>query len=123
MSRYAKLVGKTVIPCSMEEWATEYEQQPEKRIVCRQYVQEFRRPVVQYEVLVSTVFLGINYGFGDEQDIWFETMAFIDHGENLEERCETYHQALTMHKRVLGKVHDLMLQELWRETHDQEADA
>ena len=49
---------------------------------------------------VSTVFLGIDHGYGDIQI--FETMIFGLEGESeYQERCATYKEALVMHDRAI----------------------
>jgi hypothetical protein len=56
------------------------------------------------EKLVSTVFLGIDHGWGWHQEpLLFETMIFPIHSWNEEycERCSTYDQAVEMHRKAI----------------------
>lgn len=59
---------------------------------------------------VSTVFLGINHGYG-EKDLWFESMFFatvLDHPlDNDCERYETYQEALAGHEAMVRKVSEV----------------
>ena len=54
-------------------------------------------------VKVSTIFLELNHGFGDE-DLWYETMIFSDKPE-IEcyfcERYKTKQEAIKGHKRIV----------------------
>lgn len=52
---------------------------------------------------VSTVFLGINHGFG-EHSLWFETMIFGGPFNDYQVRYETYEQAVTGHRVVVWKL-------------------
>lgn len=55
---------------------------------------------------VSTVFLMLDHGFGDEgRPVLFETMVFKDgsgHDEDME-RCCTWDEAVEQHKRMVEK--------------------
>lgn len=54
---------------------------------------------------VSTVFLGIDHRFGmGKRALLFETMIFggeFEKDEEYQERCETYEEALAMHKHAV----------------------
>lgn len=52
---------------------------------------------------VSTVFLGIDYGFHGTP-LWFETMIFGGEHDQFQERYETWEQAEAGHKRALKLV-------------------
>lgn len=50
---------------------------------------------------VSTVFLVLNHGYGDEYPQWFETMVFSpDHKDLFQERCATKDEALQIHEKA-----------------------
>lgn len=52
---------------------------------------------------VSTVFLGIDHGFGSTPQ-WFETMVFGGLNDEYQERYQTYAEALAGHKRIVESV-------------------
>lgn len=91
-----------VIPCDLMEWARFF-QSPE-RIVKQEEV---------FGIKVSTVFLGIDHGWGWlEQEfperyapVVFETMIFDDVENNYMERCSTWDEALAMHSRAVEYIH------------------
>jgi hypothetical protein len=58
------------------------------------------------DMVVSTVFLGIDHSFGGSTPILFETMVFIgDSAEDIEvERCSTFAESLLMHQRMVDKM-------------------
>lgn len=54
---------------------------------------------------VSTIFLGLDYSFGDGPPLLFETMSFTsDHSDDVQERCSTYAEAVAMHARIVATV-------------------
>lgn len=50
------------------------------------------------DVRISTVFLGIDHSFGDGTRLLFETMIFGGKHDECCDRCETWDQAVQMHK-------------------------
>lgn len=98
---YARLNGKTVeiidgsIPEALAEWSEQFEKGDARRVGSD----------IVNGITVSTVFLGINYGWGDKA-LWFETMVFG--GDSMvDEYCErytTYDEALAGHTRVVEKL-------------------
>lgn len=50
-------------------------------------------------VRVSTVFLGLNHGFGDAP-LWFETMIFGGAHDQFQERYSTWEEAESGHARA-----------------------
>lgn len=56
------------------------------------------------DVIVSTVFLGVDHQFGEGMPILFETMVFGGEYDEDQERCSTYDEALKMHYRVCEAV-------------------
>lgn len=89
------LVGKEVIPePDVKKWG-EWLQTAKNRIVAKEQVGDSE---------VSTVFLGLNHAYGDEQPLLFETMIF---GGSLDEnqwRYHTYDEALDGHAKAVEEV-------------------
>jgi hypothetical protein len=75
---------------------------PEKRIV--------RQDTLPGDILVSTVFLGINHAFGDGPPILFETMIFGGVHDGYQARYQTWQQALSGHDETLALVQDLQIE-------------
>jgi hypothetical protein len=53
---------------------------------------------------VSTVFLGLDHGFGEGPPMLFETMVFGGPLDQEMHRCSTWEQAETMHKAMVERV-------------------
>jgi len=51
------------------------------------------------DVEVSTVFLGLDHGWGGKP-LWFETMIFGGKHDLYQNRCATWKQAEKMHQRL-----------------------
>lgn len=51
-------------------------------------------------IFVSTVFLGINHGFGG-RPLWFETMIFGGPHTNYQDRYETWDEAHAGHEKAV----------------------
>ena len=97
MSKYYILDGKKPKVVSIIEWARDRENQT--YIVEHTFIRE---------VLISTVFLGIDHYWGDDPDhlpILFETMIFEDprHREEQWRYC-TYDEAKEGHKKAVELV-------------------
>lgn len=93
MNRHAILNGHEVIPCTFDEF-----------VLCNMYAPEksHERIVKQTkigEVLISTVFLGINHSWGGEP-IWFETMIFGGQHDGHQTRCSTWDEAEKQHEEA-----------------------
>jgi hypothetical protein len=103
---YYKLLGKLVVPCrDVMEWAVWYEQADEERRVGWTEVGPLS---------VSTVFLGLNFGFlPSRRHLFFETMIMGDEDQivmlgdrarlmhdwlDYQTRCETWAEAEQMHR-------------------------
>ena len=57
------------------------------------------------DVRVSTVFLGLDHGFGrNEPPILFETMIFGGEHDQYCERCSTWEEAEAMHAKAVALV-------------------
>jgi len=80
-------------------------------LVWARYFEENNRTVKQTElpgdVLVSTVFLGLNHSFGVGKDLWFETMVFGGQLDGEQERCETWGEAEAQHDEIVARVRAL----------------
>lgn len=61
---------------------------------------------VEDGVRVSTVFLGIDHGFGGGS-LWFETMIFGGKHDGYQDRYETWEQAELGHRKALALVGEL----------------
>jgi hypothetical protein len=93
--RYGKLDGKNVVPCSMEEWAPQYENIETRRLALTQITDTIR---------VSTVFLGLNHDFsGRGPALWFESMTFGGPTDDAQERYETWDEAIAGHARMVQR--------------------
>lgn len=55
------------------------------------------------KVRVSTVFLGLNRGFGGKP-LWFETMVFGGKLDQEQDRYETWDEAVAGHKAMVKRV-------------------
>lgn len=91
--------GEPVAEPDLMTWATAFE--GIDRRVKQEHVGEF---------FVSTVFLGLDHGWGDGPPILWETMVFqkdknIDYGKDIEQdRCSgSREQAEAMHERIVKK--------------------
>ena len=100
---------------SVEEWARRFESGLGKIVA----VNEFGHEAIG-TVKVSTVFLGLDHGFGylqidgvtDDRPVLFETMIFAPENDVIDghglngwmERCCTWDEAVQMHKRGIEVV-------------------
>lgn len=85
----------SVEPCSMEEWRQLHEGPGNPRRVDR------------YEFdggMVSTVFLGLDHGWGEGPPILFETMVFGGPLDQEMERYCTWDEAVAGHERWVQRV-------------------
>lgn len=55
---------------------------------------------------VSTVFLGLDHGWGQRTPILFETMAFWDGGGDDQDRSGTWDEAMAIHKEMCDSAMD-----------------
>ena len=84
-----------VVPCDLETWGEWFS--AHDRCV---------KLSIQDDTRVSTVFLGIDHGFG-ETPLWFETMVFMGPDDWLDrdtERYTTWDEAVEGHGRMVAKV-------------------
>lgn len=68
MSDCYRLEGHRVVACPIHEWGAWFESHSEERIVAQDDLADGHR--------VSTVFIGMDYGWGDGPPVVFETMVF-----------------------------------------------
>ncbi len=68
MSHCYRLDGHRVIPCEVLEWGMWFEQHYEARIVARDELPDGHT--------ISTVFIGLDHGWGEGPPLVFETMVF-----------------------------------------------
>jgi len=89
------LDGHTPVPCEdLITWAKWMEKH--KRRVAKTVVGEVR---------ISTVFLGLNHSFDeDEPPILFETMIFGGANDQAQWRCKTWDEAETGHRMAVALV-------------------
>lgn len=108
MASRAILVAGRVVPVEgLGEWAQWFE-------TANRHV----RKDVMADVTVSTVFLGLDYGFGGPPR-WFETMVFGGHYDQAQERYETQAEAIAGHEEWVVRVLEAITEE--RVKRDQEA--
>lgn len=94
MSERYVLVGKTpVAEPDLMAWAVWFE--TADRIVARTEIPG---------VVVSTVFLGLDHGWGMGSPLLFETMVFRDGVADECDRCSTWEQAEAQHAAALERL-------------------
>lgn len=84
---------EVVIVNDLNEWAEGFEKMD--RTVGRDVIGE---------TIVSTVFLGIDHGWGNNCPLWFETMVFGGPLDGETDRYETHAQALNGHVEMVERV-------------------
>jgi hypothetical protein len=91
MSGTAKLVDRKVVPCGVREYAAT--------------IESMRRVALDSieDVDVSTVFLGLDHGFGGKP-LWFETMIVGGPLDDSQERYTTIEEAEAGHARWVALV-------------------
>jgi hypothetical protein len=85
--------NKKVVPCSFEKWAKNFCNISKTRVA------EFEND----NILVSTVFLGLDHSFLEAEMHVFETMVFENGSEVDCERSATYQEALKIHDELVQK--------------------
>lgn len=89
---YYTLRDRAVVPCDVKEWERMFAS--DERIVARSTLGEGS---------VSTVFLGLDHGFGCGPQVFFETAIFAE-GFAIYGRCATWDEAETMHSNACAQV-------------------
>ena len=94
--------GKVII-VSLLEWAlwASSDKDFEKRRVAKTKIGD---------VLISTVFLGLDHGFEQGHPLWFETLVFGGKLDMEMERYETLEEAMAGHERMVAKVRECEVQ-------------
>ena len=89
------LIGQTPVPePDLVKWAEWFGAAGGDRIVAQTHIGA---------TLISTVFLGIDHGFGKSPPLLFETMTFCD-GEDMDcWRCSTWAEAEAQHWRIVAE--------------------
>ena len=83
-------------PITLDEWAS--------LLADRDYKIVEQTQIPETEILVSTVWLGIDHSFGySDKPVLFETMVF-GMGEEIQERWHTEDEARQGHRQILAKV-------------------
>lgn len=90
------LEGKEVKSVTLREWSAWFEAAGDKRIVKQENLPTGER--------VSTVFLGIDSGWGNEKPQLFETMIFGGVHNEYQERYSTWDEAEAGHKRAVEMI-------------------
>ena len=91
MKRYAILQDGAVVPCDAFTWAQH---------LASGEVEKTRLGVVE----VSTVFLGLDHGVGNDPPLWFETMVFGGTLDQEMDRYTTWHEARCGHAAMVARV-------------------
>lgn len=94
MSDYAILQDGQVFPVSLMEWAEWHEGGIDQRRVALDQIAP--------EVRISTVFLGLNHGFGGQPQ-WFETLVFGGPLADEMDRYATFEEAIAGHSRMVER--------------------
>lgn len=92
---YYDLDGHDIFP--VEDFPTHlYESQSWKRIVAQETLRTGER--------VSTVFLALDHGYGDEPPVVFETMVFGGDYDEYTWRYSTWDEALETHNKIVRAI-------------------
>ena len=102
-SLYYVLDGHKPVPATLEEWAKMFEE-TSSRLVARAHI---ARPS---EITVSTVFLGIDHGFGGPP-LLFETMIFGGRHDGWTRRYATWAQAEAGHQDAVKVATRMLVEE------------
>lgn len=89
MSKYYILDNNhNPVPATLTEWAEMFEDPARKLVSC----------TMGGDITVSTVFLGLNYNWGEGPPILFETMIFGGEHDEDQWRYATWDEAVAGHK-------------------------
>ena len=94
MSEYYKLWGREAIPATVHEWARSYEHKDMRRVGMYK----------DGDLMVSTVFLGLDHSFGSGPPMIFETLVRRGKGEDDMVRYSTWKQARAGHHAMVRKL-------------------
>lgn len=93
MNRKYILDGKTPVLCDLMTWALEFDKA--NRTVAKTEIGD---------VLISTVFLGLDHNWGAGPPLLFETMIFGGELDQEQERYSTWDEAEEGHKKMVERV-------------------
>lgn len=92
------LDGKKPVPChDIDEWGKFM--MKHDRIVKQTHISK--------DVGVSTVFLGIDHGFGSGEPVLFETMIFGGEHDGYQQRYRTWEEAEKGHQRAIELIFEV----------------
>ncbi len=92
------------VPCDdLLTWGEQFEKNPGRVLA------QDRIKVGEKDILVSTVFLGLDHNFGEGEPILWETMIFGGEHDQYQERYETRAGASIGHQRALSLVKQKLL--------------
>jgi len=91
--------GNPLSECNIEKWAEWMARND--RVVARDEIR-----ILSDEIIISTVFLGIDYSFGIGEPILYETMIFGGKHNDYQVRYHTREEALSGHKIAVNLVMD-----------------
>jgi hypothetical protein len=84
---------KNVIPCDLNTWAEMFEDNEVRRVKL-----DTINEGLHNEIVISTVFLGLDHGFGErDKPFVFETMIFGGENDQYQKRYVSYEDALKGH--------------------------
>jgi len=89
------LEGHKAVPCDLMTWAMWLEKNGKERIVAKAQFGDVR---------VSTVFLGLDYSFGQGPPLLFETLVFEGSHDGDMERCTTWEEAEAQHAAMVARI-------------------
>lgn len=103
--RYYAILDKHQVKCvTFDVWGPWYEDNITKRHVAKSKIGD--------DVEVSTVFLGLNHGFGGPEK-WFETMIFGGKLDGYQRRYETWDEAVAGHELAVLEADQSALKLNW----------
>ena len=99
--RYFVLDGKEVVPVDdVLTWARWFEQHPDRRVA---------QTTIGGDILVSTVFLGLNHAWSPGPPLLFETMVFnLPEADDITARYSTWAEAEAGHQAAVAVVRDIL---------------
>ena len=103
--RYYILVKHTPVACNIEIWSNWFKNNT--RTIRHNVIRRPKTLVITEEIVISTVFLGLNHAYRAEDDpILFETMIFGGKDDQYCERYTTWNDAIQGHRRIVKMVKD-----------------
>lgn len=97
-------------PCTMMQWAAGYEERTKRGVKSSRHVD---LTVFKNGTRVSTVFLGMDHGWGDGEPVLFETMIFDGPHDGYMERYYTWDEAIQGHQRAVKLAKPNVFALLW----------